>query len=72
MFTAASRIVLSRAGVDEVAVLFACGLAAGILGPIIAAWVLRRHWLGYWVLGEKPKKPRVVQAKVLDAGSTPA
>ncbi|HSV45890.1 MAG TPA: hypothetical protein VLJ58_08885, partial [Ramlibacter sp.] len=73
IFTAASRIAWRRAGVDEVAVLFALGMLAGILMPIFAAWLLRKFKAGYWVIGEKPPKARREKVEnSLDAGSSPA
>ena len=55
MFSAASRIVLTRLGVNSVALLFASGLVLGIGGPILVSMILRRVPLGSWVLGESSK-----------------
>jgi peptidoglycan/LPS O-acetylase OafA/YrhL len=63
MFSAASRIVLVRLGVESVPVLFASGLLLGLLGPILAYLVLRRLPLGHLPLGEPFKakaKPRAL------------
>lgn len=70
MFTAASRIALTRLGVSDIAVLFASGLFMGMLGPVIVATVLRRVPLGRWALGEKP--PSAARNAQNATPSTPA
>ena len=64
MFSAASRIVLLRLGVDAIPVLFASGLAAGIFGPMVVA-----HMLGLfptmatpWIIGESGKRKPAAKA----------
>lgn len=56
-FTAGSRIAFSALGVSDPVLLFALGLAAGVLGPMVAALVIRRSaQLRLWLLGEVPKR----------------
>jgi surface polysaccharide O-acyltransferase-like enzyme len=66
MFTAASRIVLTRLGIESTALLFASGMILGILGPILVVHALRVSKLGAWVLGEstasRPSKLTAGQA----------
>jgi fucose 4-O-acetylase-like acetyltransferase len=69
MFSAASRIVLVKLGIDSVAVLFVSGLLAGIFGSIVTNMVLRRVPLGHWVLGEQ-KKPDTAGAKLVKPSPT--
>jgi peptidoglycan/LPS O-acetylase OafA/YrhL len=55
-FTAGSRIVLTRTGIDAVYILFAIGTAAGILGPIVLEIVFGRfRWFKLPVSGQWPK-----------------
>lgn len=56
MFSAATRMALGKLGVQELALLFGAGLAAGLLLPVAAAWVLRRVPLGHWTLGESSRR----------------
>jgi peptidoglycan/LPS O-acetylase OafA/YrhL len=76
MFSAASRIALQRLGVEEIALLFAAGLCAGMAGPVVAGYLLRRLPMGHWVLGEprraKPARgarlPRRLPAETVRPG----
>jgi hypothetical protein len=68
MFSAASRIVLVRLGVESVPALFVSGLLLGILGPILVYLILRRLPLGHWPLGEPFKaKPQTLPVQPVSA-----
>jgi peptidoglycan/LPS O-acetylase OafA/YrhL len=41
-FTAASRIVLQKTGIEDKTIMFVIGLGAGLIGPIVAELVLKR------------------------------
>jgi peptidoglycan/LPS O-acetylase OafA/YrhL len=54
---AAARVVVTRLGVDETAVLFGVGLAAGLCVPIAFELTLGRYRPISWgVLGQKPRR----------------
>jgi peptidoglycan/LPS O-acetylase OafA/YrhL len=53
-FTAATRIVMQKLGVDQLAVLVPLGLAAGVAGPVLVIRLLdHAPWLRMVLLGEK-------------------
>ena len=72
MFSAASRIVLMKLGVDSIPVLFAGGLLAGIFGSIVVNVVLRRVPLGHWPLGEPNRRAKLPVELVKARPSTTA
>ena len=53
-FTAASRIVLQRLGVEEIATLVAAGMLAGVAGPIVVGLLAARSsWASTLLLGDR-------------------
>jgi len=58
-FTAASRIVLQRCGVESLALLMVSGLVLGLLGPMWLARVVSPYrWPAFLLLGKSLRGPR--------------
>ncbi|MET0208934.1 MAG: acyltransferase, partial [Burkholderiaceae bacterium] len=58
VFTAASRMVLTRLGVTDLLTLFVMGMVTGLAGSIALTALLRKVPLGHWALGERPAGAR--------------
>ncbi|OWQ86163.1 hypothetical protein CDN99_20200 [Roseateles aquatilis] len=73
VFTAAARMGLKAAGLDDVTTLFVAGMAAGLSGSIALTASLRRLPLGHWALGERARTSRTASGRAGDpARSGPA
>lgn len=59
--TAGSRIVLTKLGVENLGVLFACGMLAGVLGPIVAERLLERFAVTRTALLGRAWRPAAVR-----------
>jgi fucose 4-O-acetylase-like acetyltransferase len=69
-FTAGSRIVLTRLGVDDTYLLLAAGMVAGVTGPIIAALLIKRVGVLNFLLLGHSLKPRPAPARARAAIQT--
>jgi len=58
IFSAASRLILHRLGVDDVTVHMAFGIVAGLAGPLALVWLAKRWGLTTWVGFEGPRPSR--------------
>lgn len=61
-FTAASRILLSRLGVESIYVLFVSGCLAGLFGPILVEYALGRFYLFKLLVSGQSLKSKSVLA----------
>ena len=58
-FTAGSRMGLNKLGVTDLSAMLFGGVSAGLVFPLIAAWVIARFpAVDWWVLGNRPIRRR--------------
>lgn len=69
--SSASRVVAERVGVDSTAVLFALGLTAGVVLPIVFELTAGRYRLISWAfLGQRPRRPAPAPARTAAPATT--
>lgn len=58
IFSAATRLVLLRLGVDALSAHLAVGTVAGLVGPLALVWLAKRWGLSGWIGFEGPRSAR--------------